>query len=195
MKHVFLTFWTIPPPSRFHAPQQRGESGWAFMYSTYIWFYFMEQEIGPEAIAEIWEEFGRARAWHRGAGDSHHRCPTPLRRRTSASSPCATSTSAEARRSDRPDYEDLDAQFPVGDLSPHCSWAGRMTRLAAAHREDEEPRRFPDRLRSLTAHYYRFLPDPHGGMLALDFSGLAPAADLDVDVSSRSREGRGSGGG
>src|SRR5215211_2260841 len=41
-----------------HAPQQRGESGWAYMYSTYIWFYFVEQEVGPEAIAEMWEEFG-----------------------------------------------------------------------------------------------------------------------------------------
>jgi hypothetical protein len=46
----------------------------------------------------------------------------------------------------------------------------------------DEPRRFPDRLRSLTAHYYCFLPDPNGAQLLLDFSGLAPAADLDVDA-------------
>ena len=47
---------------------------------------------------------------------------------------------------------------------------------------EEEPRRFADRLRSLTAHYYRFLPDPSGGRLTLDFAGLVLARYLDVDA-------------
>jgi hypothetical protein len=70
-----------------------------------------------------------------------------------------------------------------------------MTRPNCPSWRRRGPRIFPDRLRSLTAHYYRFLPDPHGGQLILDFSGLAPAADLDVDVLLKIEDGDGSGAG
>jgi hypothetical protein len=48
--------------------------------------------------------------------------------------------------------------------------------------ESEGPCHSAKHLRSLAAHYYRFLPDPRGSLLTLDFSGLAPAGDLDIDA-------------
>ena len=42
-----------------HTRNSEGNPGGRSCTRRYIWFYFMEQEIGPEAIAEIWEEFGR----------------------------------------------------------------------------------------------------------------------------------------
>ena len=87
----FRTFLNNAADIPLHAPQQQGEPGSLFMYSAYIWFYFMEQEIGPEAIAEIWEEFAGL-----GPNDVDEAMAIidakfPFEVSTSVTSPCATS--------------------------------------------------------------------------------------------------------
>jgi hypothetical protein len=177
---------TIP----LHAPQQRGESGWAFMYSTYIWFYFMEQEIGSEAIAEIWESFGRLDPGTIEQAKAIIDAQFPFEEHFRDFAVRNLNLELEPGDPIDPDYNDLDPQFPVGDVSPQLLvGADDAEAWLPVVADDQDPRRFADRLRSLTAHYYRFLPDPQGGMLLLDFSGLAPATDLDVDALVKSAGG------
>src|SRR3712207_9542103 len=38
-------------------PSYGGREGASHMYAAYIWFLFMEQEVGAEAIADIWNGF------------------------------------------------------------------------------------------------------------------------------------------
>jgi hypothetical protein len=166
-----------------HAPQQRGESGWAFMYSTYIWFYFMEQDIGPEAISEIWKQFGELDPGTIEQARAIIDAQLPFADHFRDFAVRNLNLELEPGDPINPSYDDLDLQFPVGVVSPQLlvgiddadAWLPIVS-------TDAEPRRFANRLRSLTAHYYRFLPDPRGGMLTLDFSNLAPAGDLDVDA-------------
>jgi hypothetical protein len=166
-----------------HAPQQRGESGWAFMYSTYIWFYFVEQEVGPEAIAEIWEQFG---ALSPGTIDEAMAIiDAQLPFETHFRDFAVRNLNIELEPGDPvdPDYGDLDPRFPIGEVSPALVVGGTDAEAwLPVVANGEEPYRFADRLRSLTAHYYRFLPDPRGGKFVLDFSNLAPAGDLDIDA-------------
>ncbi len=170
---------TIP----LHAPQQRGESGWAFMYSTYIWFYFMEQEIGAEAIAEIWEAFGQLDPGTIEQARTIIDAQLPFEEHFRDFAVRNLNLELEPGNPIDPDYGDLDSQFPVGDVSPPLLVGAEDAEAwLPVVAESEEPRRFPDRLRSLTAHYYRFVPAPGGGMLVLNFSDLAPADDLDVDA-------------
>jgi hypothetical protein len=174
-----------------HAPQQRGESGWAFMYSTYVWFYFIEQEVGAEAIAEIWEAFGELDPGTVQQATAIIDAQLPFEEHFRDFAVRNLNLQLEPGDPIEPDYADLDPQFPAGDVSPTLLAGGTDAEawlpLVA---ENEEPRRYADRLRSLTAHYFRFLPDPRGGKLVLDFSGLAPVSDLDVDALVKI-EGRG----
>jgi hypothetical protein len=166
-----------------HAPQQRGESGWTFMYSTYIWFYFMEQEIGPETIAEIWETFGELDPGTVEQATAIIDAQLPFE--THFRDFAVRNLNLELKPGDPidPDYNDLDPQFPVGTIVPPLLiGAEDADAWLPVIGEDDEPPHFADRLSSLTAHYYRFLPDPRGGTLILDFAGLGPAADLDVDA-------------
>jgi hypothetical protein len=166
-----------------HAPQQRGESGWAFMYSTYIWFYFIEQELGAEAIAEIWEAFGELDPGTVQQATAIIDAQLPFEAHFRDFAVRNVNLQLEPGDPIDPDYADLDPQFPVGDVSPPLLVGGTDAEAwLPIFAENEEPRRYADHLRSLTAHYYRFLPDPSGGTLVLDFSGLAPASDLDVDA-------------
>jgi hypothetical protein len=170
---------TIP----LHAPQQRGESGWAFMYSTYIWFYFMEQEVGPEAIAEIWQEFGRLDPGTIDEAMAIIDAQLPFEKHFRDFAVRNLNLELQPGDPIDPSYEDLDPQFPVGYPTPPLIVGGTDTEAwLPIVAEEAEPYRIADRLRSLTAHYYRFLPDPRGTMLVLDFSDLTPAADLDVDA-------------
>src|SRR5215216_5058061 len=176
----FSYFLDRSPSIPLHAPQQRGETGWAFMYSTYIWFYFMEQEVGSEAIAEIWEAFGEFDPGTVEQAMAIIDAQLPFAEHFRDFAVRNLNLKLEPGDPIDPDYGDLDPQFPIGEISPPvlvgAEDAEAWLPIAA---ENEEPRRFADHLRSLTAHYYRFLPDPRGGMLVLDFSGLAPVGDLD----------------
>jgi hypothetical protein len=153
------------------------------MYSTYIWFYFMEQEIGPEAISKIWEDFGRLDPGTIDQARAIIDAQLPFAEHFRDFAVRNLNLELEPGHPINPNYDDLDPQFPVGAVSPQLlvgtedgdAWLPIVS-------TEEEPRRFADRLRSLTAHYYRFLPDPRGGMLTLDFSNLAPAGALDVDA-------------
>ena len=166
-----------------HAPQQRGESGWAYMYSTYIWFYFMEQEVGPEAIAEIWKAFGELEPGTVQQATAIIDAELPFQEHFRDFAVRNLNLALEPGDPIDPDYADLDPQFPGGDVSPPLLVGGTdADAWLPVAAENEDPRRYADRLRSLTAHYYRFLPDPQGGKLILDFSRLAPAGDLDVDA-------------
>jgi hypothetical protein len=189
-RNQFKFFLDTSPDISLHAPQQQDEPGWQFMYSTYIWFYFMEQEIGLEAIAEIWEEFAGL-----GPNDTEEamaiidaELPFEVHFRDFA----VRNLNLELEPGDPidPSYDNLDPEFPTLALSPPLIVGeddedAALPILAA----DDEPRLFADRIRSLTAHYYRFEPDPRGGQLLLDFSGLAPASALDIDVLLKIEDG------
>jgi hypothetical protein len=153
------------------------------MYSTYIWFYFMEQEVGPEAIADIWEAFGQLDPGTIEQARTIIDAQLPFEEHFREFAVRNLNLDLEPGDPIDPDYGDLDPRFPVGEVFPPllvgAEDADAWLPIVA---ENEEPRRFSDRLRSLTARYYRFLPDPRGGTLVLDFSSLAPADDLDVDA-------------
>jgi hypothetical protein len=198
----FLSYSSDIP---LHAPQQRGEAGWAFMYSTYIWFHFMEQEIGPEAVAEIWKEFAGL-----GPNDTEQAmaiidAKLPFEQHFRDFAVRNLNLALQPGDPIDPSYDDLDPAFPIApdhndvNLDSQISSNELTPPLVVGEDDDEaelpitsagdEPRRFPDRLRSLTALYYRFVPEPNGAQLLLDFSGLAPAADLDVDALVKVEDG------
>jgi hypothetical protein len=166
-----------------HAPQQRGETGWAFMYSTYIWFYFMEQEVGAKAIADIWKAFSLLDPGSTEQAMAIIDAQLPFEDHFRDFTVRNLNLELEPGDPIDPDYGDLDPQFPVGDVSPPLLVGGTDAEAwLPILARNEEPHRFADRLRSLTAHYYRFIPDSLGSMLVLDFSDLAPGAHLDVDA-------------
>jgi hypothetical protein len=188
---MFDYYLGLSPDMPLHTPQNNTEEASLFMYSAYIWFYFLEQEIGPKAIAEIWDEFAKLGPNDVEAAMDVIDAKLPFEQHFRDFAVRNLNRTLKPGDPIDPGYDDLDPEFPVSSLTSPPLIVGEDDAEAELPitNEDEDPRVIPDRLRSLTAHYYRFLPDPHGGQLLLDFSGLAPAADLDVDVLLKIEDG------
>jgi hypothetical protein len=155
-----------------------------YKYAAYIWFLFLEQEKGPPAIAQIFRDLE-----HIAPGDVEGAMSV-----IDAQLPFAPHFRDFAVRNLNlnllpgdpisPSYDDLDPVFPDNYPPPMTVGELRSASLLFPQAAGEEPRRVIDRIKSLSAHYYRFMPDPDSDIaqVRFDFSAFAPAEAVDVDA-------------
>jgi hypothetical protein len=151
------------------------------VYAAYIYFVFLEQEVGPEAVAGMWRQFEDVEA-DDFAGTlaiidgllpfkDHFRdfAVRNLNLHLEPGDPISSS------------YKDLDPGFPEGIAPPLQIGNGTTSRTIISVTGDD-PLTFDDAVPSLSAHYYDFSVTRPVKQLTLDFSGLAANGALDVDM-------------
>lgn len=151
------------------------------VYAAYIYFVFLEQEIGAEAIGEMWRRFEDVEAddFDRMLAIIDELLPFEDHFRDFA----VRNLNLQLEPGDpiSPSYRDLDPAFPEGIHPPFQSGPDGTSRTDVGVTGDE-PLVFEEAIPSLSAHYYDFSVARPVESLTLDFSGLAANGALDVDM-------------
>jgi hypothetical protein len=167
-----------------HAPFRADEDYYFHKYAAYIWFFFMEQEIGAEAVGRIFRELQSVEPGDDEAAMAVIDAELPLAEHFRDFAVRNLNLNLLPGDPITPSYDDFDPAFPDNYPPPMTVGEMRSDARLRPQEEGEEPRRVADRIKSLSAHYYRFTPDPEAeiGQIGFDFSGLAPAEALAVDA-------------
>ena len=149
-------------------------------YGSYVYFLFMEQELGAQSIADFWkslkdvepDDFDRMTSILDGM--------LPFKDHFRDFAVRNFDLDLEPGNPIKPSYQDLDKTFP--QRGPELNFAqgvnGRLPLLTAG----DEPNAYDESIRHLIAHYYYFSPAPDATQVTLDFSGLTPLEAVDVDL-------------
>jgi hypothetical protein len=147
------------------------------IYAASVYFLFMEQELGPEAIAEFWKEIEPV------AVDDFD-TPTMILNEILPFDEHFRDFTVRNLNLDldgdpiSPLYEDIDSTFPTNTAPPLNFKKGENGRL----KPEDEPRVYNDTIPNLSAHYFYFTPSASVEQLTFDFSGLLPNDSVDVDL-------------
>ncbi len=170
----------------YHSPRQWTPE-YYHIYGAYVYFLFLEQEVGPQAIADLWvaleeveaDDFDRTLAIIDGllpfADNFREFAVRNLNRDLLPGDPIS------------PSFRDLDLTFPEDQPPPMRNLGA--DEILTSQDVDAEPLLFHESIPSLAAHYYTFTPESDVRQVTLDFSGLAPDVALDVDLLVKIREG------
>jgi hypothetical protein len=158
------------------------------MYAAYIWFFFMEQEVGPEAVASIWTDLEQVDQDDFAGAMRVIDSKLPFKDHFRDFAVRNLNLDLEPGDPIDPSYVDLDPAFPEG-VRPTLKVGQSGTGKLAVQGAEDPPRSFDELLQSLVAHYYLFIPDPDATKFTLDFSGLGHRDALDVDAVVRLGDG------
>jgi hypothetical protein len=148
------------------------------VYAAFIYFLFLEQEVGAEPIAELWEKLEMVEP------DDFDRTTELIGEilpfETHFRDFTVRNLNLDLTPGDpiSPLYNDLDPSIPR-NVAPPLNFPddtnGRL-RLRA------EPYVYPETLPNLAGHYFYFTPGAGVGNATLDFSGIDRVDNLDVDI-------------
>jgi hypothetical protein len=166
----------------------RSSPDFAHMYAAYIWFFFMEQEVGAAAVASIWTDLEQVDQDDFAGAMRVIDAKLPFKEHFRDFAVRNLNLDLEPGDPINPGYVDLDSAFPEGSR-PALKVGQSGTGKLAVQAEDDSPRTFDELLQSLVAHYYLFIPDPGATQFTIDFSGLGRRDALDVDAVIRLKDG------
>ncbi|MEA2583652.1 MAG: hypothetical protein QOF33_1737 [Thermomicrobiales bacterium] len=157
------------------------------MYAAYIWFYFVEQEVGPEAIGQIWRNLEAVNQddWD-GTLDA---IDSVLSFEENFREFAVRNLNLDLQPGDpiSPSYADMDSAFPEG-IPPVLAIGEGKDRRLEAQGAGEPERQVEATIKPLSAQYYYLVPQDDVAAVTLDFSGMAPAETLDVDLIVRIKD-------
>ncbi|HEY8448475.1 MAG TPA: hypothetical protein VIL01_15345 [Thermomicrobiales bacterium] len=164
----------------YYSPD-RSSSEFGHIYAAFIWFYFVEQEAGPETIAQMWRNLQEVEQDDWGGALAALDAAFPFEENFREFAVRNLNLELEPGDPISPSYSDLDPNFPEGIRPPLVVGEGSDRRLEPA--TDDVPERIVgDTIKSLSAHYYYFVPTDDVARLTLDFRNLKPGEALDVDM-------------
>lgn len=177
-----VSFQGVDVPLYYSPPQW--STRFTHIYAAYIYFLFMEQEIGPEAIAEFWDRL-------EGVAADDFATPLAILNdllpfETNFREFTVRNLNMNLQPGDpiSPRYDELDKTFPVGFAPPFHVGDNNTSRLELGPFRTE-PFVFNDPIPSLSAHYYNFVTLSRATRVILDFTALDPLEALDVDLIAK----------
>lgn len=171
--------WFSSPPGFQHRPELSLIDGGNQIYRTYIWFLFMEQELGSggrngQPIFQLWQQSENMDNFQQMFEAINRYFPFQTHFRDFAVrnfNSVAVLTSAGEKH-----YGQLDPNFPV-DVLPDYIDSERLLNTAAPAISE------PVKLRQLMAHYWQFDVSGDVKLIEVDLSNLRTRiASLDVDA-------------
>jgi hypothetical protein len=178
----FGSFQGVDRP--LHYSPRQGGIDFIHIYGAYIYFLFLEQEVGPEAIAQLWENLEPL------APDDFDGTMQVINEILPFAENFREFTVRNLNLNllpgdpISPSYADLDPTLFEGYAPPMQNGNGQTSRTEILR---NEPLTFEDTIPSLSAHYYNFDTDPDATRLTLDFTDLAPNDAVDIDLITKVR--------
>jgi hypothetical protein len=156
------------------------------VYGAYVYFLFLEQEIGADAIAQMWKDMENV------APDDFDRTLEiindilPFKENFRKFTLRNLDLDLQPGDPIAPSYQDLDPTFPEGFAPPFYVGANPTSRIELA-RDRTGPFVFGDPIPSLSAHYFSFNTLSSITRVSFDFTGLAPSDAVDIDLVTKIR--------
>lgn len=143
------------------------------MYASYIWPFFMQQELGEKVIATVWQKLeGVGEDWDKALQVVGEPLPFASNFHRFAFRNINNSFGQDNPLGKR--YVDLDPHFPDGVL-PKERYTTYLTPMAP-----NKTLALKDTIPALRAHYYHFTVDPAVQQVVFDFTKLQPLLDRKI---------------
>jgi hypothetical protein len=182
--HHFLLDGFQPFDVPLYYSQPQFGSRFLHVYGAYIYFLFLEQEVGPEAMAEMWQDLEDVPPddFDRTTEVINDILPFEENFREFT----VRNLNLELLPGDpiTPSYRDIDRSFPEG-LAPPFHVGDSPTSRVLVGPGNPDPRVFDDPIPSLSAHYFDLLLMEPVTRVTLDFTGLTSLDDVDVDLVAK----------
>lgn len=148
-------------------------------YGAYVYFLFLEQERGAQAIGDFWRALEDVEAddFDRMTAILDEILPFEQHFRDFAVRNFNADLPGDPIS---PSYQDIDPTFPT--RGPKLNFAPGQNGKLPLQQSDEPAQTYADRIPNLVAHYYYFTPNADATRLTFDFSGLVPNEAIDVDA-------------
>lgn len=154
------------------------------VYGAYIYFLFLEQEVGPQAMAQLWIDLEGVEPsdFDRTTEVINDILPFDKNFREFT----VRNLNMDLLPGDpiTPSYRDIDPTFPEGMAPPFRVGDSPSSRILVGPGH-AEPWVFEDPIPSLAAHYYDLLFQEPVTRITLDFTGLTDVDDVDVDLITK----------
>ncbi|HKG25990.1 MAG TPA: hypothetical protein VKB09_10110, partial [Thermomicrobiales bacterium] len=170
----------------YYSPPQWSER-FIHVYGAYVYFLFLEQEVGADAIAQMWRDLENV------APDDFERTTQVINDILPFKDHFRDFT---LRNLDldllpgdpiSPSYRDFDPTFPEGFAPPTHVGDSPTSRIELGIGRTE-PWVFDDPIPSLSAHYFNFNVFGPVTRVTFDFTGLTDLEDVDVDMVTKIRQ-------
>jgi hypothetical protein len=169
-----------------YSPRQGGVD-FEHIYGAYIYFLFLEQEVGPQAIAQMWKDLENVSPDDFDGTMQIINDILPFEEHFREFTVRNLNLDLEPGDPIDPSYIDLDRSFPEGTVPTFENESKSQNRLVPSP-GGSEPLRFEDTISSLSAHYYRFDTDADVTQVTFDLTGLAPSQAVDLDLVVKIRD-------
>lgn len=160
---------------------------WLQIYAAYIWFFFVQQEVGPQAIGQMWRNLESVNqddfAGTLAAIDAVY----PFAQHFRDFAVRNLNLDLEPGNPISPSYENADSAFPP-DVRPPLTVGEGRERVLEPRAPDQPARTIRDTIKPLSAHYDYFVPRDNLPRITFDFSGMGPSGALDVDLIVKIRD-------
>lgn len=157
-------------------------------YASYVYFLFLEQRLGPDAIGDFWRDLEDVEA------DDFDRMTEILDEQLAFKENfrdfAVQNFNLDLQPGDPiiPRYQEVDPTFPLE--APSLNFArGQNGRLPLIVASDDEPKVYEKTIHNLSAHYYYFTPDKDADYVTFDFTGMGPSDFIDIDLLVKVRDG------
>jgi hypothetical protein len=167
----------------YYSPRQDGKA-FGHIYAAYIYFLFIEQELGPEAIADFYDRLKTIEVddFEGSLAILDEILPFKEHFRDFA----VRNLNLDLQPGDpiSPSYKDLDSTFPEGIAPPFQVVTGPTSRTKLELGQTESVT-VQEAIPSLSAHYFDFAPLYPATRLTLDFTNLGATGSVDVDMIAK----------
>jgi hypothetical protein len=174
-----MTFQGYDVPVYYSPPQWSAR--FTHMYGAFIYFMFMEQEIGPEGIAEFWDRLEGVQADDFDTTLEILDDLLPFDENFREFTVRNLNLNLQPGDPISPNYNDLDPDFPIGFAPPFEVGSSSTSRIELGP-TSPEPFVFESPIPSLSAHYVNFVVLSRATRVRFDFTALDPKDALDIDL-------------
>lgn len=183
----FIDYFQTADVPLYDSPRQ-WTGNFSRIYGAYVYFLFMEQELGPQAIADFYDRLRTYEADNLAATTALLDEILPMKEHFRDFAVRNLNLDLQPGDPISPSYTDIDPTFLEGIRPPMILGDAGDAKLHAQS-SDEDPLSVGNLIQPLSAHYAYQTVDADVQQLTLDFTSMTPQDALDVDMIVKIRDG------